>query len=98
MTAQELSEHSLKQETYQRIIDSHESRMFKRKRMSFSSISASDSHANRLRPSKLEQLLKAKCPELSSASQSSFDTWRQLVNNKFIMITSVDHDCTQRSR
>jgi hypothetical protein len=68
MTAQELSEHSLKQETYQRIIDSHESRMFKRKRISFSSISASDSHANRLRPSKLEQLLKAKCPELSSAS------------------------------
>ena len=74
MTAQELSEHSLKQETYQRIIDSHESRMFKRKRMSFSSISASDSHANRSRPNKLEQLLKAKCPELSSASQTAFDT------------------------
>jgi len=98
MTAQELSEHSLKQETYQRIIDSHESRMFKRKRMSFSSISASDSHANRSRPNKLEQLLKAKCPELSSASQTAFDTWRQLVNNKFMMITGVDHDCTQRSR
>jgi hypothetical protein len=46
----------------------------------------------------LEQLLKAKCPELSSASQTAFDTWRQLVNNKFMMITGVDHDCTQRSR
>ena len=74
MTAQELSEHSLKQETYQRIINSYESRMFKRKRMSFSSISASDSHANRSRSNKLEQLLKAKCLELSSASQMAFDT------------------------
>jgi hypothetical protein len=68
MTAQELLEHSLKQETYQRIIDSYESRMFKRKRMSFSSIFVLDSHANCLRPNKLEQLLKAKCLELSSAS------------------------------
>jgi hypothetical protein len=98
MTAQELSEHSLKQEIYQRVIDTHESRLSKRKRMNFSTTSASESHANRSRSNKLEQLLKAKCPDLSSASQTAFDTWRQLVNNKFMMITGVNHDCTQRSR
>jgi hypothetical protein len=98
MTAQELSEHSLKQETYQRVVDTHESRLSKRKRMSFSTTSASESHANRSRSNKLEKLLEAKCPDLSSASQTAFDTWRQLVNNKFIMITGVNHDCTQRSR
>jgi hypothetical protein len=101
MTTRDLSEHSLKQETYQRIVDTHENRlaaMSKRKRMSLSTVSASESHANRSRSNKLELLLKGKCPELSSASQAAFDTWRQLVHNRFMMITGVEHDCTQRSR
>ena len=74
MTAQELSEHSLKQKTYQRIVDTHESRLSKRKRISFSTTTASESHANRSRSNKLKQLLKAKCLDLSSASQTAFDT------------------------
>jgi hypothetical protein len=74
MTAQELSEHSLKQEIYQRVVDTHESRLSKRKRMSFSTTSASELHANRSRSNKLEQLLQAKCLDLSSASQTAFDT------------------------
>jgi hypothetical protein len=97
MTAQELADHTLRQESFQRIIDAYEGRQ-KRKRNSLGSISASESYANRSRSSKLEQLVKTKCPELTSASQAAFDIWRQLVNNKFMMITSVDHDCTQRTR
>jgi hypothetical protein len=97
MTAQQLVEHSSKQEAFQSIVDAHEVRL-KRKRDVNSFAPASDSHANRLRDNKLEQLLKGKCPELSSASQSAFDAWKQLVNNKFMMYTGHDFDGTQRSR
>jgi hypothetical protein len=97
MTAQQLADHASKQEAYQRIIEAYETRL-KRKRDGDSSLFASDSHANRMHHSKLDNLLKSKCPELSSASQSAFDAWRQLVNNKFMMVTGHDHDGTQRSR
>jgi hypothetical protein len=97
LTTEQLREHGLKQAAYEQIIENHE-RSQKRKREESSMASASDSHANRMSTSKLDNLIKTKCPELASTSQSAFDTWRQLVNNKFKMVTGHEHDGTQRSR
>jgi ribosomal protein L31E len=67
ITAQQLADHTSKQEAYQRIIEAYKTR-FKRKHNGDSSLFVSDLYTNCIHYSKLDNLLKSKCPELLSAS------------------------------
>jgi hypothetical protein len=72
LTTEQLTEHSVKQAAYEQIIENYEARL-KRKRGENSMVPVSESYANRIYTNKLESLIKARYPELLSASQSAFD-------------------------